>query len=410
MRDRRLGSDKTAVDPWCRLPKTKVRATSPTAQAAAMARITLGQYPFAGTMSAAASICRATGCRPTFVPSSPVETRSRRPIPICCVASRPLRAASHRARSMRVAVEEVERVLTHDDPEVVLGLCEETFRIDELEPVRRLERVPLVDVTVDEDARSSRAPRCDVLHRRARVRRRVPTRPIRAPPRCGDELGEPAALLGAGRQTQPAAGRQTRVAVEQRISCRSRVGSASSWSDRPSRSSRSAPRLVVSQQPRASFAAVRRITAISSGAASPLRGRGASVPRARRLARHASATNASVASRNGAPTAIRHSCSRLRRAPAIRRATPRRRTHRLPPHDLADSVRDFPDVPGRIHESTRSSIPQGRSIGPFSNVTPRCGQLGAHRIDVVDLEGELHAGSGVASLPPPQARSAPAPR
>jgi hypothetical protein len=51
------------------------------------------------TMSAAASICRATGCKPTFVPSSPVETRSTTPQSQMPVASRPVRAASRRARS-----------------------------------------------------------------------------------------------------------------------------------------------------------------------------------------------------------------------------------------------------------------------------------------------------------------------
>ena len=60
---------------------------------------------------------------------------------MCCEPSRPF---------MRITVEEVEWVFSHDDPEVVLRLGEQAVRVDELEPVRPLQRVPLMDVAVNQ--------------------------------------------------------------------------------------------------------------------------------------------------------------------------------------------------------------------------------------------------------------------
>ena len=101
--------------------------------------------------------------------------------------------------------------------------------VDELESVLRFQRVPLMDVAVNKDgpfvAMRGGAPRCarygvgdGVL--RAWVIQFLPGR--------RDEVGEPATLLGAGRQTAARRGRHTRATVEQRTSWRLRIGSASS--------------------------------------------------------------------------------------------------------------------------------------------------------------------------------------
>jgi hypothetical protein len=65
---------------------------------------------------------------------------------------------------MRIIFGDVERVLAHDDPEVVLRFCEETVRVDEFECVRRFQRVPLMNIAANEDglfvAMRVGAPRC----------------------------------------------------------------------------------------------------------------------------------------------------------------------------------------------------------------------------------------------------------
>ena len=102
---------------------------------------------------------------------------------------------------MRITVEEVEWVLAHEDPEVVLRLREQAVRVDELESVTCFQCVPLVDVAVDEDgafvAMGVDAPRCsgDCVVDGALRARMVQFLPGRR-----DEVGEPATLLGAGRQ------------------------------------------------------------------------------------------------------------------------------------------------------------------------------------------------------------------
>lgn len=61
---------------------------------------------------------------------------------VCCEPSRAL---------MRITAEEVKWVFSHDDPEVVLRLGEKAVRVDELEPVRTLQCIPLMDVAVNQD-------------------------------------------------------------------------------------------------------------------------------------------------------------------------------------------------------------------------------------------------------------------
>jgi hypothetical protein len=103
---------------------------------------------------------------------------------------------------MGIVVGDVERVFAHDDPEVVLRLCEKAVRVDEPESVLRFERVPLVDVAVNEHGafvamrvESSRCA-CDRVVDGA-LRARV----IQVLPRRRNEVGEPTSFLGAGRQT-----------------------------------------------------------------------------------------------------------------------------------------------------------------------------------------------------------------
>ena len=98
--------------------------------------------------SAASSIWRAIGCIETRVPSRPVETRSTTPHSQIASSSRPVRSASQAARCRRSPF---ERVLAHDDAEVVLGLGEQAVGVDQLEAVGCFERVPLVDVAVHEN-------------------------------------------------------------------------------------------------------------------------------------------------------------------------------------------------------------------------------------------------------------------
>ena len=162
-----------------------------------------GRQP--ATRSAAANISRPTGCRSTCVHSRPVETRST--TPHSQIAGR-VEAGPPREQLgsiVRVAGDELGRVFAHQDPEVVLGRREEPVGIDELEARARLERVPLVDVAVDEH-RPFVVVRGDAPGR-ARTRvldRAFRTRPVERRPGRGDELDEPAALVGSGRQ--PAVG------------------------------------------------------------------------------------------------------------------------------------------------------------------------------------------------------------
>jgi hypothetical protein len=51
-----------------------------------------------------------------------------------------------------VTVEEVERILAHDDSQVVLGLGEQPVRVDELESVGRFQGVPLPGTWVTSDS------------------------------------------------------------------------------------------------------------------------------------------------------------------------------------------------------------------------------------------------------------------
>ena len=114
----------------------------------------------------------------------------------------------------------VERILAHDDAEVVFGLGEQAVGVDELEPVGGFERVPLMNVAVNEHggfvavgvAAPLRARQCVLDGAFA-------ARPIEFLPHRGDELGQPPRLgrpRSAGRS--PAAGRQIRAAAEMRIS------------------------------------------------------------------------------------------------------------------------------------------------------------------------------------------------
>jgi hypothetical protein len=88
------------------------------------------------------------------------------------VESRSLREAA------RAFVEvSFERVFSHDDPEVALGLGEKPVRIHELEAVAPFQRVPLVDVAVHEDggvvAMRQPARRCPRPRTRAGAVRRA---------------------------------------------------------------------------------------------------------------------------------------------------------------------------------------------------------------------------------------------
>jgi hypothetical protein len=108
---------------------------------------------------------------------------------------------------VRIGLAELERVLAHDDPQVVFGLGEQAVRVDELESVRRFQRIPLVDVTVDEDgpfvAMGIDATLCT---REGVVDGSLGARVIELLPGRRDEVGEPATLLGAGWQTAAGCG------------------------------------------------------------------------------------------------------------------------------------------------------------------------------------------------------------
>src|SRR5206468_12465083 len=103
---------------------------------------------------------------------------------------------------MGIIVEDVERVLAHDDPEVVLRLREEAVGVDEFEPVRRFQRVPLMNVAMNKDglvvAMRVGAPRCA---RDGVVDGALRAWVIQFLPGRRDEIREPATLLGAGWQT-----------------------------------------------------------------------------------------------------------------------------------------------------------------------------------------------------------------
>ncbi len=99
-------------------------------------------------------------------------------------------------------MKEFEGVLAHHDAHVVLSFCEQTVRIDKLEPDARFERVPLMDVAVNKhgafvvvciDATFRTCERMiDGLLR---------TGTVELLPAVRNEVDQPLALLGAGWQT-----------------------------------------------------------------------------------------------------------------------------------------------------------------------------------------------------------------
>ena len=136
----------------------------------------------------------------------PVDTRSTTPHSQIAVASRPVRARQAAGALVGIAAEELDWVFAHDDAQVVLGLGEHPVGVDQLEPGSRLERVPLVDVTVHEhgtlvvmrvDASPRRVERMVDGARRARA--------VEPLPGAGDEVDEPSALVRTG--GEPGGGR-----------------------------------------------------------------------------------------------------------------------------------------------------------------------------------------------------------
>ena len=94
-----------------------------------------------------------------------------------------------------------ERVLAHDDPEIVFGRREQAVGVDELEAVASFECVPLMDVTVDQHG-GLVSVRCAATRR---ARERVLEGPLAARvvellPHRRDEVREPLRLPGARRQ------------------------------------------------------------------------------------------------------------------------------------------------------------------------------------------------------------------
>ena len=82
--------------------------------------------------------------------SSPVETRSITPHSQIAATSRPVRVASHCARSHRTVGEQLHRVFAHQHAEVVLRFGQQAVGVDQLEPITGLQCVPLVHVAVHE--------------------------------------------------------------------------------------------------------------------------------------------------------------------------------------------------------------------------------------------------------------------
>jgi hypothetical protein len=247
------------------------------------------------------SISRPTGCSPTWVPRSPVDTRSTTPhfpdrvrVEVMTSGQRPRPLARE---VVRIALKELGRVLAHENAHVVLGLGQQTVGVNEREAVRRLERVPLMDVAVNEDGAlvvvrphaSRRAGEC-------LVDGALGAGAVEGLPCRRDEVGEQSALRRAGGQT--AVGRRTPDPFGRRAEDlvpppdREREPS-----EAPSRSSRSAPRAASSRSSRAHPAPfARRSTVISFPAASPERGTSSFSTAGVPSPSVASATNASVAS------------------------------------------------------------------------------------------------------------------
>ena len=205
-----------------------------------------------------------------------------------------------------------ERVLAHDDAEVVLGLGEQPVRVDQLEAVGRFERVPLVDVAVHEDGPVVPVrlppPLCAL---ECVVDRGTAAGPAELVPHRGDESTEAARLLLTGRQAPNRAPAATPAAPRRRGSrAWLSSGSPSSDSDRPSRSSRSAPRSRSSRSSRAQPSPPARRSAVAScAAASPPRGTISLRTAGEPSAQVASATKASVENGNASPTVMRQSAS-----------------------------------------------------------------------------------------------------
>ncbi len=121
------------------------------------------------------------------------------------------RASGQPARSGTwVAGQQVDGILAHDHPEVILGLGEKTVGIDQFEADRRGERVPFVDVTVNEHraviVMGGLAASC--AHQRV-LDRCFAARMIQLLPFAGDPLRECSGLGCAGRQLVTGGRRQT---------------------------------------------------------------------------------------------------------------------------------------------------------------------------------------------------------
>src|SRR5215472_8689576 len=159
------------------------------------------QKPYSATRSAMASISRPTGWRSILVHSSPVDTRSTTPHSQIAVASRSERAASPMRPLVPVAVEELERVLSHEDPHVVFRFSQQAVWVDQLEAVSCLQGVPFVHVSMHEHG-TVVVVRGDAT---CRARERVldgalGARAVELLPHNRDGINEPATLVGAGGQ------------------------------------------------------------------------------------------------------------------------------------------------------------------------------------------------------------------
>jgi hypothetical protein len=125
---------------------------------------------------------------PICVQSSPVETRSTTP-------------HSQMGPLPRVTGDQLARIPPHEDAEVVLGFGEQAVGVDQLEAVLALQGVELVEIPVDQDGRFVAVTEFAT----AGSGERVLDRPLRAGmielfPQPGEEVREPACLLGSRRQ------------------------------------------------------------------------------------------------------------------------------------------------------------------------------------------------------------------
>ena len=160
------------------------------------------------------------------MPSRPVETRSTTPHSQIASSSRPGPACKPAHSLAQVAV---ERILAHDDAEVVFGLSEQAVGINQLESPFGFERVPLMNVTVNEHgglvavsiAASCRTRQCVLDGALA-------ARAVEVLPHRGDEFPEPPGLAGAGRKTAVRSGAPDPRSGRDQDSCRRRIGNRSS--------------------------------------------------------------------------------------------------------------------------------------------------------------------------------------